>query len=166
MAGMAVIILVPLIYFMIALNTGDLLWLSPVFNYQPQTITVHCFGEDVFLQYDSAEFDSMVDLVNGSLTGRKRWDPLSISDVTYQEYQSHPQMMVVELTYPEPIRVHSRYKFFSNVDRLIIPLVGRHAQSNAIFGRWAQFPAAGSFHVDDLSALKEFLAENELCIES
>lgn len=166
MAGTAAIILVPLIYFIIALNTGDLLWVSPVFNNQPQTITVNCFGEPVFLESNSTEFEEMVELVNNSLTGRKRWDSLSLSDATYQDYQSHPEMMVVELTYPEPIRVHSRYKFFSSVDRIIIPLVGRHAQTNAVFGRLAQYPAAGSFHVDDLSTIKEYLAENNLCVES
>ena len=166
MAGMAVIVLVPLIYLIIAINTGDLLWASPVFNYQPQTITIHCFGEDVYLEQNTTEFDEMVSLVNSNLSGRKRWDSISISDVTYEEYQSHPRMMVVELTYPEPIRVHSRYKFFSNVDHLIIPLVGRHAQTNAIFGRRAEYPAAGSFHVNDLSDLKDFLAENKLCVES
>jgi hypothetical protein len=166
MAGMAVIVIVPIIYFIISLNTGDLLWISPVFNFQPQTITIHCFGEDVYLEHNSSEFEAMVDLVNNSLTGRKRWDSLSISNVTYQDYQSHPQMMVVEFTYPEPVRVHSRYKFFSNVDRLIIPLVGRHSQTNAIFGRRAQYPAAGSFHVDDLSGIKDYLAKQELCAES
>jgi hypothetical protein len=165
LAGTAVIILVPLIYLIIALNTGDLLWISPIFNYQPQTITVNCFGETLFLESNSTEFESVVVLVNDSLTGRKRWDPLSLSDATYQDYQSHPQMMVVELTYPEPIRVHSRYKFFSNIDRIIIPLVGRHAQTKAVFGRLAQYPAAGSFHVDDLSAIKEYLADNNLCVE-
>jgi hypothetical protein len=165
MAGIAVISLVPLIYLIIAMNTGDLLWVSPVFNYQPQTLTVHCFGEDVYLENNTADFEAVVDLVNSSLTGRKRWDSLTMSDVTYQEYQSHPQMMVVELTYPEPIRVHSRYKFFSNVDRIIIPLVGRHAQTNAVFGRRDQYPAAGSFHVDDLTGIKAYLAENDICIE-
>jgi hypothetical protein len=165
MAGIAVISLVPLIYLIIAMNTGDLLWVSPVFNYQPQTLTVHCFGEDAYLESGTADFEAVVDLVNSSLTGRKRWDSLTMSDATYQDYQSHPRMMVVELTYPEPIRVHSRYKFFSNVDRIIIPLVGRHAQTNAVFGRRDQYPAAGSFHVDDLTGIKEYLAENDLCIE-
>ena len=166
MASMAVIVIIPLIYFIIAMNTGDLLWVSPVFNYRPQTITIHCFGEDVYLEHSTSNYDTMVGLINGSLTGRKRWDSVSISDATYEEYQSHPQMMVVELTYPEPIRVHSRYKFFSSVDRLIIPLVGRHAQTNAIFGRRAEYPAPGSFHVNDFSAIKDFLADTNLCIES
>jgi hypothetical protein len=166
MAGMAIIVLVPLIYLIIAMNTGDLLWASPVFNYQPQTIIIHCFGEDVYLKSGTPDFEAMTDLVNKNLSGRKRWDSITISNETYQDYQSHPQMMVVELTYPKPIRVHSRYKFFSNVDRLIIPLVGRHAETKAIFGRRLEFSTAGSFHVNDLTGIKDFLADNELCIDS
>ena len=165
MVGMAVIVIVPIIYFIISLNTGDLLWISPVFNSQPQTITIHCFGEDVYLEHNSSEFEAMVDLVNNSLTGRKRWDSLSISNVTYQDYQSHPQMMVVELSYSEPIRVHSRYKFYSNVDRLIIPLVGRHAQMNVVFGRRIALSAPGSFHVNTTAPIKDFLTESGLCLE-
>lgn len=162
---MSLLSLVPIIYGIIAMNTGDLLWASPVFNYQPQTMVVHCFGEDVFLEAGTPDFVAVTELVNQNMTGRKRWDSLSLSDVTYQEYQSHPQMMVVELSYSKPIRVHSRYKFFSNVDRIIIPLVGRHAQTNAVFGRRFKFPAAGSFHVETMAPVKEYLAENDLCQE-
>ena len=165
MAGMAVLSIVPVIYLIIAINTGDLLWASPVFNYKPRTIVIHCFGEDVFLEAGTAVFVAMTDLVNQSLTGRKRWDSLSLSEATYQDYQSHPQMMVVELTYSEPIRVHSRFKFFSYVNRIIIPLVGRHAQSNSVFGRRNEYPAAGSFHVNDMAPVKEYLTENGLCVE-
>jgi len=162
---MAVLVLAPLIYGIIALNTGDLLWASPVFNFQPQTMVIHCFGENVYLESGSADFEQMTELVNQSMTGRKRWDSLSLSDATYEDYQSHPQMMVVELTYSNPIRLHSRYKFFSNVDRIIIPLVGRHAQSNAVFGRRLNFQIPGSFRVDDMKPVKDYLAENDLCVE-
>jgi hypothetical protein len=163
MAGMAVLTIVPIIYLIIAINTGDLLWASPIFNYEPRSIVIHCFGEDVYPEAGSAAFMALTDLVNRSLSGRKRWDSLSLSDSTYQDYQSHPQMMVVELFYSEPIRIHSRFKFFSNVNRIIIPLVGRHAQLNSVFGRRNDFPAAGSFHVNDLAPLKAYLSENELC---
>jgi hypothetical protein len=165
MAGMAVLSIAPVIYFIIALNTGDLLWSSPVFNYEPRTIVIHCFGEDVYLEAGTTFFIAMTDLVNQGLTGRKRLDSLSLSEATYMDYQSHPQMMVVELTYSEPILVHSRYKFFSNVNRIIIPLVGRHAQSNSIFGRRNDYPAAGSFHVNNMAPVKEYLTENALCEE-
>ena len=165
MVGIAVLFLAPLIYGIIALNTGDLLWISPVYNYQPQTITIHCFGGDVNLESGSADFEQMTELVNQSITGRKRWDSLSLSDATYEDYQTHPQMMMVELTYSNPIRVHSRYKFFSNVDRIILPLVGRHAQLNAVFGRRLNFQIPGSFLVDDMKPVKDYLAENDLCVQ-
>jgi len=165
MLGMVVLIIAPLIYLIIAINTGDLLWVSPVFGYQPDRIIVHCFGEDVHLEASTPDFVAMTELVNQSLSGRKRWDSLSISDDTYQDYQSHPQMMVVELFYSNPIRVHSRYKFFSNVDRIIIPLVGRHTQTNPVFGRRLEFPAPGSFHVNTLAPVKDYLTENGLCLE-
>jgi hypothetical protein len=162
---MAVLVLAPIIYLIIALNTGDLLWASPVFNYQPQIIVIHCFGEDVYLEMGTSDFEAVTNLVNRSLTGRKRWDTLTISNETYEDYQSNSQMMVVELSYSEPIRVHSRYKFYSNVDRLIIPLVGRHAQMNVVFGRRIALSAPGSFHVNTTVPIKDFLTESGLCLE-
>ena len=56
MVGMAVLSIVPDIYFIIALNTGDLLLSTPVFNYEPSTIVIHCFGEDVYLEAGTAVF--------------------------------------------------------------------------------------------------------------
>ncbi len=165
LVGIALVFLVPLIYLLIALNTGDLLWASPVFSYQPQSIVIHCFGEDVYLEAGTNDFKTMTELVNQNLTGRKRWDSLTISDETYQDYQTHPQMMVVELSYSQPIRVHSRYKFYSNLTQLILPIVGRHAQTNAVFGRRDNFPEAGSFHVSTLEPIKDYLAVSGLCLE-
>ena len=166
MIGMVVLFIAPTIYCIIAINTGDFLWASPLFSYQPQTISIHCFGEDVYLEQGTADYIAITELVNQSMSGRKRWDSISLSDATYQDYQSHPQMMVVELTYSEPIRVHSRYKFFSTVDRIILPIVGRHAQSNSVFGRNNEYPLAGSFHVEDMAPVKDYLAENNLCAGS
>jgi hypothetical protein len=165
MIGMAILVIVPLVYLVIALNTGDLLWASPVFNAQPESIVIHCFGRDVLLEPGGEHFSALTERVNESLSGRKRWDSLSLSDETYQDYQEHPQMMTLEFIYPEVMRVHSPYKFFSNVDRIIIPLVGRHAQTNAVFGRWLEYPAAGSFHIRSTAPLVEYLVSQELCIQ-
>lgn len=165
MAATAVLVLAPLIYLIIASNTGDLLWASPVFNYQPQLIMIHCFGEKVYLDMSATDFEALTRQVNRSLTGRKRWDTLTLSNETYQDYQSSSKVMVVELSYSEPIRVHSRYKFYSNVDRIIIPLVGRHAQMNVAFGRRFNLSAPGSFHVDSMAPVEDFLAESGLCIK-
>jgi len=126
-------------------------------------MVVHCYGEDVPIQPGAEHFNEINALVQQTLTGRKRWDPLTMSAVTYQEYQSHPSMMVLELFYGSKIRIHSRYKFFSNVDTLIIPLDGRHAQTNAIFGRTNEYISVGSFHVKTVTPLVEYLSEEGLC---
>lgn len=163
MAGMAVLVLAPLIYGIIALNTGDLLWVSPVFSAEPQAIVIHCYGNDVPLEPGTPDFVALTDLMNETLSGSKRWDSLSLSEVTYQDYRNSPQMMTLELFYASPFRVHSPYKYFSNVDAIIIPLEGRHALSKAVFGRRGELPAAGSFHVDTTAPLGEYLAEQGLC---
>ena len=161
--GVAILFIAPVIYLIIATNTGDLLWISPFFNAEPAAIVVHCYGEDVHFELTSTQFRQLNDLFNQTLTGRKRWDPLSLSAVTYEEYQSHPNMMVLELSYASPIRIHSRYMFFSNVDTLIIPLDGRHAQTNAIFGRINDFIVPGSFHVKSIAPLVEYLSDQGIC---
>jgi hypothetical protein len=162
-AGLAILVLLPLIYGIIALNTGDLLWISPVFNARPQAVVIHCFGTDMPLEPGSKPFRELTEIFNRLLSGRKRWDSLSLSSATYQDYQTHPQMMALELFYAPAVRVHSPYKFFSKVDSIIIPLQGRHAQTNAIFGRYHNLPVAGSFHIGTTAPLVEYLAAQGLC---
>jgi len=72
-------------------------------------------------------------------------------------------MMVLELFYPEPIRIHSNYKFFSNVDQLLIPLDGRHAQTNAIFGLNQGVPTAGSMHIESIASISSYLQNQGIC---
>ena len=161
--GLAILFIAPVIYLIIALNTGDLLWISPFFTDEPMAIVVHCYGEDVPIEPTSEHFHEINDLVQQTLTGRKRWDPLSLSEITYEEYQSHPGTMVLELFYASKIRIHSRYMFFSNVDTLIIPLDGRHAQTNAIFGRMNDYISVGSIHVKTTIPLVEYLSVEGIC---
>ena len=161
--GLAILFIAPVIYLIIALNTGDLLWISPFFTAEPMAIVVHCYGEDVPIEPTSEHFHEINDLVQQTLTGRKRWDTLSLSENTYEEYQSHPGTMVLELYYASKIRIHSRYMFFSNVDTLIIPLDGRHAQTNAIFGRTNDYISVGSFHVKTTVPLVEYLSVEGIC---
>lgn len=159
------VVIVGVIYYLVlAMNTGDARWFLPGFSEQANEIIIHCFGEDVVVSATDPHFQPLNELINATLTGSKRWDPLSMSDVTYSEYQEHPDMMVLEIRYAPPVRVHSNTKYFSGVDTLIIPLVGRHAQYNTIFGRANDNTTAGSLHVDDVSALSEYLAAQGICV--
>lgn len=151
-------------YGAISLNTGDLLWFWPKFDSKPEQIVLHCYGENMTVDPYSQGFTEITKLVNQTLSGSKRWDPLSLSNETYQDYQSDPKMMALELFYPEAVRVHSDTIYFSNVDTLVIPLDGRHATKQAIFGRTIEGnSAAGSLIVETTSTLKNYLTGKGLC---
>jgi hypothetical protein len=52
---------------------------------------------------------------------------------------------------------------FSNVSNLIIPLEGRHSETNAVFGRHQGNPAGGSLHVQTTDPLHTYLADRDIC---
>ena len=159
-AGVTVAIIV---FAIITMNTGDVLWFWPVFDGSSQRILIHCYGEEIMIEPDDLVFEPVNLAVNQSISGTKRWDSLSMSDATYEEYQTNPTMIVIELGYNPPERIHSFYKFFKSFDTLIIPLDGRHAAFNTVFGRLRGQTLAGSFHVEDTTDIITTLAEQELC---
>jgi hypothetical protein len=160
----AVVIVVLAAYGVISINTGDLLWFYPKFTEKPTAMTVHCYGENVAVDPYGEYFNELNSLVNDTLSGSKRWDPLSMSEITYEEYQTHPKMMTLEVSYPSSVRIHTDTIYFSNVDTLIFPLDGRHAEKQTIFGRTLEGNnAAGSLHVESTSPLREFLDNKSIC---
>ncbi len=156
-----------LAYAAVALNTGDLLWFWPRNDNQPSAIVVHCYSEEVVVDPASTQFAAITNLVNEALSGRRRWDPLSLSEVTYQEYLSHPNMMTLEVSYPQSVRIHTNTAFFSHVDTLLIPLDARHASKNVVFGRTEEgHPAAGSLIIDTTETVKAYLNDQSICESS
>ena len=152
-----------MLFMVTALNTGDLLWFWPVFEEVPVDIVVHCYGADVQIKPGQPAFEVVNNAVNSSLTGVKRWDDLSMSDTTNQEYQTSPTMMVIELQYDPPVTIHSQYAFFKDVNRLIIPLDGRHALTNPVLGRTGEFTNSGSYHVKSTEPIVTALQEQGIC---
>lgn len=159
----AAVIFFVIFFMIITINTGDILWFWPVFLAEPQQIIVHCYGEDVLVDPWISSYEPLNLAVNQSLSGSKRWDPLSLSDQTLVDYQTASTMMVLEATYDPPVRVHSSYKFFKNVDKLVIPLDGRHASSNSVFGRLRGNSLSGSFHIKTKATILTTLEDQGLC---
>ena len=151
------------VYFIIASATGDWLWFSGAFRETPNAIVLHCYGETTNLDPGSFHYSKMKEIMNESMSGSKRWDSLTMSEATYRDYQTNPEMIVVEFFYPEPIRVHTSYKFYSHVDNLVIPIDGRHSQTNAVFGQANGIPTGGSLHIDSTEEFKTYMTNMELC---
>ena len=163
LAVTALVFMVVAAYGGMAMNTGDALWFWPFFNEEPQQILIHCYGETVVVESGSPAFKALAAAVNDIMSGHKRWDPLSLSDQTYTDYQSHPDMLTVEAIFTPAVRVHSIYKFFSYVENLIIPLDARHAQINAVFARNNGQPSGGSLIIEEHNVLTEAVADQDLC---
>ena len=149
----AVLIVVAVVGFM-TVNTGDPLWFWPIFNEQPTRITVHCYGEAVVLEPGGKHFDELTEVFNTTLSGYKNWDSLNLSEETWKDYQTHAKMMTLVLSYGEPVRVHSIYKYYSTVDTLVVPLDARHDTTNAVFGLNNGVPASGALHVEESDILR------------
>jgi hypothetical protein len=152
-----------LIYFSVMAYTKDALWFYPVFDSVPALIEINCYGRDVVLQSDSEYFASIYSMVNGQISGDKRWDELNLTDPTYRDYQSTEKMMILELFYNEPQRIHSQSPFFSGFTSLLIPLDGRHSNQNIMFALRNGKPSGGSFHVVSFEPVRTYIESNGLC---
>ena len=158
-----VFIIVVIGYLAIAISTQDMVWAWPFFSAEPYQITIYCYSKAVTIDPRDEAHQELAELVNQTLSGRKRWDQLTMSGNTYHEYQTNPKMVVLELNYDPEIDVHWFYRFYRNVDTLVIPLLGRHANINAIFGRVGRAPATGSVIVNTTAPLFDYVQGHDLC---
>jgi hypothetical protein len=49
------------------------------------------------------------------------------------------------------------------VDNLVVPIDGRHAQTNAVFGQANGIPTGGSLHIDSTEQFKTYMTNMDLC---
>ncbi len=159
------VFIVAAVYGMLSLTTEDMLWFWPYFDETPQDVVVHCYGTDLVFLPGDPHFEALTGFINDGLSSHKNWDTLTMSEVSYQEYQTRTDFMTLEAHYRTPVRIHSIYKFFGGVDTLVIPLYGRHASSNAVFGRTNGVNSAGSLHIDSLAGFQDYLSGQGLCTE-
>ena len=113
--------------------------------------------------YASEHLTALTQLVNQQISGDKRWDVLNLSDQSYSDYQTSKIFMTLTLLYDAPQRIHSQSPFFSNFDSLLIPLVGRNADTNILFSLIRNKPSGGSFYVESFEAVRTYIEENNLC---
>jgi hypothetical protein len=147
----------------VAFNTSDILWFWPVFKATPVQIAVNCYGKDMQVEPGTNAFIVVNAAVNSSLTGYKRWDETTMSQTTYQEYQTSSSVMVLMLHYDPPATIHSQYAFMKSVDWLVIPLVGRHADTYAVFGIEGKYIDPGSYHIKNTIQIVNALQEQDIC---
>jgi hypothetical protein len=157
------IVLIGSLYLTIASYSRDLLWFWPKFEVMPAQVIIQCYGSKQILEGNSQEAEEITTLVNDQISGDKRFDPLSLTIPTYEYYQNNPDVVILELVYSSPVRIHLPNMFFTNITSLIIPLEGRYASSFIIFGLIDGVPAGGSFHINSNQAIMDYLDHSALC---
>lgn len=150
-------------YLSIAVSTGDLLWFWPAFNGKPASITVHCAGRLRPVPPGSNAFEQLSNGLNDELWGLNQWQTLSLSEATWNDYVLGEESQVLEYRFSPYETIHSYFRFFKNFDTLIVPLEGRHANSNPVFGLKGELILPGSFRLESNAPLQEIVREYNLC---
>ena len=164
MLPVVVIILAGMLYLVISLNTQDFGWFLTSFNAPASAIFVNCYGERLELDPLTAEFQRVDMEAQTAMSSRKRWDQVTMSEVTLENYLNGETYFVVELHYDPPAGFHSNKKFYKLFDRLFIPLDGTvQAQYHTVSGWLADRPRAGSFAFESFDDLVSVLDETGIC---
>ena len=150
-------------YGMVSLSTEDPLWFVPIFDEQASDITLYCRGNMMTFDSTSPHRVALNNMINENLSGMKNWDSLTMSADTYEYYRTSDAVIVLEYNYNSPVRVHSIYKYFSDLDSIVVPLEGRHSKTNAIFGRNNGEPTAGALHIQSPGLMLDYVEANGLC---
>jgi len=157
------LVIIGSLYLVVAAYSGDLKWFWPKFNSMPSQVVVLCHGHETRLEGSSVEAQALALLVNGQISGDKRFDSLNLTPPTYDYYRTDPAVVTLELVYAQPVRIHLPNMFFTNITSLLIPLEGRYADSAIIFGLIDGVPAGGSLHVQSNQPVMDHLASSGLC---
>ena len=139
-----------------ALNTGNIFWFLPVQpTFQPTRIVVRNYGETVDLQPGSPGFNELTQALNETFANdfeNTALVSIGLSDETLRRYAEDE--LVIEAFYGQEISFNTRVRM-DNVNRLLIPLDGTHADSRYLFmgsqGGWR----AGAMVMRDDSPLRE-----------
>ena len=78
-----ILVIALIIYAIISFTTGDWLWFSSSFRETPTAVVLHCRGESMSFDQGSFHFSKLTRIMNETMSGRKRWDPLSMSEKAF-----------------------------------------------------------------------------------
>jgi hypothetical protein len=156
---MALIGGVLIIYLIGVFNTGNWLWPLPIQpKYEPSRIVIHDGGQTVDYHPGVAGFVELTAALDASLAGFSNLEliPIGLSEDTLQEYDQSG--VVMEVYYPQDIRFNTIARM-RNINQLLIPIVGRHADLRYVFlggdGRWM----TGALVMENDQPIREALRE-------
>lgn len=144
------------IYGVIALSSNDPFWMWPFFTAKPSKLVLYQQGQIYEIGPESPAYEPLVETLNRALSKVVGFqETLGLSEETLAEYRT--RAVVLEIYYPRPVSVHSRFSF-GRPNTLLIPLVGSHSEANVVFGGLDGGYWPGALTLKDLQPLKDQLA--------
>lgn len=114
------------------LANGDPLWFLPLFDETPMRIVVYQGGCRTDLFEGDPRFDELTRVVNQTFAQIDGFNSThGMSDESLKDYREKER--AVELLYPEPVTIHSPYRF-GHPDSIFVPLSGSLAEARSVFG--------------------------------
>ena len=152
-----VIFVVAAFYAVVTLSTNDPAWMWPFFSGEPSKIVLCKRGQTTEITPDSPHYETINSILNHVLSRIKGYDEgLGLSEDSLADYRTNE--VILEVFYPQPVVVHSRFNF-GRPNTLLIPLTGRHSQESPVFGGIDSDYWPGALTLRDLQLLKDKLAE-------
>ena len=141
------------------MTTGNPLWFSRVQpDYTPERIVIYHEGQQTTLLPANAGFTEITTALQEILSSFRTRDLVSVglSDSTRADYRENG--VVVEVYYPQEIEFNLPVRF-TQVDALLVPVVGRHSDREYVFiGRNGEF-VGGALQVVSRAPLDAVLGE-------
>lgn len=130
LVAIVVVFLVLAFYVIAASSNRDLLWFYPFFDEVPLAVTVYRQGRAVTLTPADPGFDALVAAINAEIPRHAGYfESLAVSPEQMRFFRERGY--AVEMIYPAPVQIHTRY-FFPAAPRLLIALDGPYNYTNAI----------------------------------
>jgi len=152
-----VLIIAGLIYLIVWINTGDLLWFLPRVSDRAERIVLHDAGRTVVIEPGSPGYEAINAAVNEVLSHRLGYRrEFGLSDATRERYYTRDR--IIEVFYAQPVKLHSSYRI-GKPTALLIPLEGRYADQNVVFTGADGEYWPGALTVESTEPIKKALAE-------
>lgn len=133
----AILVLIGLVWFSIALPDRDWLWFLPVFNERASRIHLYRDGQEIVLYPGDQGYEQVNSAINEIVRHIKAKDPIGISLASQEEY--YTRYAAVEVFYDEPVIIHTIHGF-PQADKYLFPQSGRHFDPPVVFAGMQRRP--------------------------
>ena len=142
-------------YLLPAVMSGDPLWFSTDFSARPRTLAVIDRGQRLELQPNDPRFNEIVDAFNGSLKRGYGYADFGFSPETWALVDRNG--LVIEATYAEPIRLHTRGGF-QPTQQLLLVVGGEDLHATRVLFRGNNQTRGGTpIQVNNIEPLEQVL---------